>query len=55
MKKIRSYKGVRHTFGLPVRGQSTKSNFRKNKGKGSLGVQRKKIAAPPKQEGKDKK
>jgi small subunit ribosomal protein S13 len=45
MKKIRSYKGVRHTFGLPVRGQSTKSNFRRNKGKG-LGVIKKKVAAP---------
>ena len=33
MKKIRSYKGVRHSFGLPVRGQRTKSNFRRNKGK----------------------
>ena len=33
MRKIRSYKGVRHSAGLPVRGQSTKSNFRKNKGK----------------------
>lgn len=33
MKKIKSYKGVRHAFGLPVRGQRTKSKFRKNKGK----------------------
>ena len=33
MKKIRSYKGIRHALGLPVRGQRTKSNFRKNKGK----------------------
>jgi len=33
MKKIKSYRGVRHMFGLPVRGQRTKSNFRKNKGK----------------------
>ncbi len=41
MKKIRSYKGVRHMKGLPVRGQRTKSNFRRNKGKGSLGVKRK--------------
>jgi small subunit ribosomal protein S13 len=32
MKKIRSYKGVRHSSGLPVRGQRTKSNFRRNKG-----------------------
>jgi len=42
MKKIKSYKGNRHSRGLPVRGQKTKSNFRKNKGKGSLGVKRKK-------------
>lgn len=40
MKKIKCYKGVRHMKGLPVRGQRTKSNFRKNKGKGSLGVKR---------------
>ena len=41
MKKMRSYKGVRHMRGLTVRGQRTKSNFRKNKGKTSLGVKRK--------------
>lgn len=40
MKKIKSYKGVRHAVGLTVRGQRTKSNFRKNKGK-VLGVKRK--------------
>ena len=40
MKKIKSYKGIRHSLGLPVRGQRTKSNFRKNKGK-VLGVKRK--------------
>jgi small subunit ribosomal protein S13 len=45
MRKIRSYKGVRHAFGLTVRGQRTKSNFRKNKGKASLGVQKKKTVA----------
>ncbi len=28
MKKIRSYKGVRHELGLPVRGQRTRSSFR---------------------------
>jgi small subunit ribosomal protein S13 len=33
MKKIKSYKGLRHQWGLTVRGQRTKSNFRKNKGK----------------------
>jgi small subunit ribosomal protein S13 len=45
MKKIRCYKGVRHMIGQPVRGQSTKSNFRNKKGKASLGVTRK-AAAP---------
>ena len=47
MKKVKSYKGLRHTWGQPVRGQRTKSNFRKNKGKVSLGVV-KKAAAPKK-------
>jgi len=40
MKKIKSYKGIRHMLGLPVRGQRTRSNFRKNKGK-VMGVKRK--------------
>lgn len=31
LKMIKSYKGLRHQVGLPVRGQRTKSNFRKNK------------------------
>ncbi len=39
MKKIKSYRGVRHMFGLPVRGQRTKGNFRKGK---SVGVVKKK-------------
>ncbi|MBI4146606.1 30S ribosomal protein S13 [Candidatus Woesearchaeota archaeon] len=33
MKKIKCYKGVRHSLGQPVRGQRTRSNFRANKGK----------------------
>lgn len=37
MKKIRSYKGRRHEVGLPVRGQRTKSTFRKGQ---SVGVRR---------------
>ncbi len=43
LRKIKCYKGVRHSLGLPVRGQNTRSNFRKNKtkGKSSLGVKRK--------------
>ncbi|MFC1801081.1 30S ribosomal protein S13 [Nanoarchaeota archaeon] len=43
LKKIKSYRGSRHAQGLPVRGQRTRSNFRKNKGKVTLGVQRKKV------------
>ncbi len=31
MKKIKSYRGVRHIVGLPVRGQRTKANFRRNR------------------------
>lgn len=38
MKKSKSYKGLRHQWGLTVRGQRTKSNFRKNKGKNSKAV-----------------
>jgi small subunit ribosomal protein S13 len=33
MKMIKSYRGMRHAFGLPVRGQRTRSNHRKNKQK----------------------
>lgn len=40
MKKVKSYKGVRHSLGQPVRGQRTKSNFRKNKTK-SGGIKKK--------------
>src|SRR3989344_3011051 len=32
LKKIKSYRGLRHSVGQPVRGQRTKSHFRKNKG-----------------------
>tara|TARA_Y100000310_G_C20288479_1_gene626061 strand:+ start:65 stop:559 length:495 start_codon:yes stop_codon:yes gene_type:complete len=39
LKKIRSYKGVRHTQKLPVRGQRTRSNFRK--GGKAVGVTKK--------------
>ena len=39
MKKIKSYKGMRHAYGLPVRGQKTKGNFRKGK---AVGVTKKK-------------
>ncbi|MEK6929025.1 MAG: 30S ribosomal protein S13 [Nanoarchaeota archaeon] len=40
LKEIKSYKGIRHSAKLPVRGQRTRSHFRK-KGK-PMGVKRKK-------------
>lgn len=40
MKKIKSYKGIRHTAKLPVRGQRTRSHFRTKKGTGA-GIKRK--------------
>jgi small subunit ribosomal protein S13 len=40
LKKIKSYRGIRHTSGLPLRGQRTKSHFRKNRRKGS-GIKKK--------------
>ena len=40
MRKIKCYKGARHSQGLPVRGQRTKSNFRRSKGK-VVGVKKK--------------
>ncbi len=40
LRKIRSYRGIRHELGLPVRGQRTKSSFRKNV---TVGVSRKKV------------
>ena len=40
LRKIKSYKGIRHAAKLPVRGQRTKSHFRKNRGK-SGGIKKK--------------
>ena len=40
LKKIRSYRGIRHERGLPVRGQRTRTSFRRG---ASVGVTRKKI------------
>ncbi len=45
LKKIKSYRGIRHTSGLPTRGQRTKANFRRNRKKGS-GIKRKNVKAP---------
>lgn len=41
LRKIRSYRGIRHGLKLPVRGQRTKSHFRA-KGRKAVGVAKKK-------------
>ena len=38
LRKIKSYRGMRHSWGLPMRGQRTKSNFRHGK---TVGVRKK--------------
>jgi len=40
LKKIKTLRGMRHIRGLPVRGQRTRSNFRRHKGK-VVGVKKK--------------
>ncbi|MCH8945333.1 MAG: 30S ribosomal protein S13 [Nanoarchaeota archaeon] len=40
LKGIKSYRGLRHLLGLPVRGQRTKGNFRKNRMRG-VGIKKK--------------
>ncbi|MBR9704000.1 30S ribosomal protein S13 [Candidatus Pacearchaeota archaeon] len=42
LKKIRSYRGLRHATGLPTRGQRTRSNFRARGKKKAVGVKTKK-------------
>ena len=41
-KEIGSYEGMRHRKGLPVRGQSTRSNARTRKGRGKTVANKKK-------------
>lgn len=41
MQKIRTYKGLRHAAGLPVRGQRTKAHFRHGR---AVGVSKKKAS-----------
>jgi small subunit ribosomal protein S13 len=48
LKKIKNYRGMRHVVGLPVRGQRTRSHFRKNKKKGS-GIKKKTVKREPAQ------
>lgn len=46
LKEIGSYKGIRHSRGLPVRGQRTKSNARTKRGKRvTIGAIKKEVAA----------
>ncbi|MBU2616685.1 MAG: 30S ribosomal protein S13 [Nanoarchaeota archaeon] len=40
LKKIKSYRGIRHGAGLPLRGQRTRSNFRTNRKRG-VGIKKK--------------
>lgn len=40
LRKLKSYRGFRHQHGLTMRGQRTRSNFRRNKTKGSGGRKR---------------
>ena len=40
LRKIKSYRGLRHSLKLPVRGQRTRGNFRKNRAK-SVGIKKK--------------
>lgn len=42
MRKAKSYRGIRHGLGLPVRGQRTKANFRKNRAKSGATAKKKK-------------
>ena len=41
--EINSYEGTRHKKGLPVRGQSTRSNARTRKGRGRVVANKKKV------------
>lgn len=38
LKTIKTYRGIRHRVGLPVRGQTTKKNARTRKGKVKIAV-----------------
>ena len=52
LKKLKTYKGMRHEWGKPVRGQRTRSHFRTGI---SVGVQRKAAASAQKSADKGKK
>ena len=47
LTEIKSYRGLRHKAGLPVRGQNTKSNARTRKGPKKVGGANKKTKQQP--------
>lgn len=49
LKKIKVYRGIRHSLGLPVRGQRTKAHFRHGK---TVGVRKRSVMPAPKKETK---
>ena len=49
LKKIRSYRGMRHAIGQPVRGQRTRSHFRKGRAVGVIKSKVAKVAAATKE------
>jgi small subunit ribosomal protein S13 len=55
MKKIKSYKGWRHALGQPVRGQRTRSHFRKGSAIGVAKGRAAKAAASPAKKSEEKK
>ena len=55
MKRLRTYKGVRHGLGLPVRGQRTKSHFRTGSSVGVMKKAAKALAAAKPDQKKEKK
>jgi small subunit ribosomal protein S13 len=46
LKMVKSYRGMRHAFGLPARGQSTRSNHRKNKQKKAMASRSRSVKKP---------
>ena len=54
LKKIRSYRGLRHALGQPTRGQRTRSHFRSKGKKRAVGVIKTKAAPAPAKKEKGK-
>ncbi len=54
LKKIRSYRGLRHALGQPTRGQRTRSHFRSKGKKRAVGVIKKKAESVPAKKEKGK-